>query len=82
MTSTTVRPCTLPANMPAATPGTSVANGMSDEGIPLEAISSIGDSTDFYELIGKFGDKDGERNDEVCSDGLDNDGNTPPKGED
>ncbi len=62
------------ARVQTAAPGTSVANGLSDEGIPLEAISSMGDSTDFYELIGKFGDKDGERNDEVCSDGMDNDG--------
>ena len=57
-----------------APPTTSVANGLNDEGIPVEAISSMGDSTDFYELIGKFGDVDGERNDEVCSDGIDNDG--------
>jgi hypothetical protein len=58
----------------AAVPATSVANGMNDEGIPLDAISSMGDSSDFYELIGKFGDVDGERNDEVCADGIDNDG--------
>lgn len=58
----------------ASPDGNSVATGMADEGIPLEAITSMGDSTDFYELIGKFGDKDGERNDEVCSDGVDNDG--------
>ena len=57
-----------------AIPATSVANGLNDEGIPIEAINSLGDSADFYELIGKFGDKDGERNDEVCSDGIDNDG--------
>lgn len=58
----------------SAAPAMSAANGMSDEGIPLEALSSMGDSADFYELIGKFGDKDGERNDQVCSDGIDNDG--------
>lgn len=55
-------------------PSVSAASGMNDEGIPLEAIAAIGDSADFYELIGKFGDKDGERNDQVCSDGIDNDG--------
>ena len=58
----------------AAAPATSVANGLSDEGIPIEAITSLGDSKDFFELIGKFGDIDGERNDEVCADGIDNDG--------
>ena len=58
----------------AVDPATSVANGMNDEGIPLEALTAMGDSTDFFELIGKFGDKDGERNDQVCSDGIDNDG--------
>ncbi len=64
------------ANKAAAngTPATSVANGMTDDGIPLEALQAMGESTDFFELIGKFGDKDGERNDQVCSDGIDNDG--------
>ncbi len=55
-------------------PASSVANGMNEEGIPLEALKAMGESTDFFELIGKFGDKDGERNDQVCSDGIDNDG--------
>ena len=56
-----------------AAAATSVANGTEDEGISAEAIASLGDNADWSELIGKFGDKDGERNDAVCSDGRDND---------
>ena len=34
----------------------------------------ISDGMDPVDMLGKGKDKDGERNDEVCSDGIDNDG--------
>ncbi|MBI5611080.1 MAG: hypothetical protein HY902_19565 [Deltaproteobacteria bacterium] len=37
-------------------------------------VPELGPGQTVEDLIGKGGDKDGERNDEVCSDGLDNDG--------
>ncbi len=38
-----------------------------------EELPDLGNGQTVEDLIGKGGDKDGERNDEVCSDGVDND---------
>ncbi len=40
----------------------------------VDEVPELGAGQTVEDLIGKGGDKDGERNDEVCSDGLDNDG--------
>ncbi len=39
-----------------------------------EALPDLGEGMTVEDLIGRGGDKDGERNDLLCSDGLDNDG--------
>lgn len=39
-----------------------------------EDLPELKEGQSVEDLIGKGGDKDGERNDEVCSDGMDNDG--------
>ncbi len=41
--------------------------------LPMD-LPEEGQGVNVEELIGKFGDKDGERSDETCSDGIDNDG--------
>ena len=49
--------------------GGGAASAESDEGLP-----DLGAGMTVEDLIGRGGDKDGERNDVLCSDGLDNDG--------
>jgi hypothetical protein len=40
---------------------------------PGDVIPDLGEGMSVEDLVGRGSDKDGERNDEVCSDGLDND---------
>lgn len=50
------------------------AGGVATGPAGSDDLPEIRDGMDPVELIGKGRDKDGERNDEVCSDGIDNDG--------
>ena len=61
-------------------PGVTVCRGSYQRGggaatsqVP-EDLPDIGQGLSVEDLIGKGSDKDGERNDELCSDGIDNDG--------
>lgn len=47
--------------------------GASTNELPMD-LPDLGQGISVEELIGRGGDKDGERNDELCSDGIDNDG--------
>ncbi len=53
--------------------GRAAEKGSSDAPDAVD-MPEIGEGVDPVDLIGKGRDKDGERNDEVCSDGIDNDG--------
>src|SRR5690606_20027395 len=48
------------------------ATGGGGGGVPL--MPEIPEGSTFEDLIGKMGDVDGERNDFLCADGIDNDG--------
>ncbi|HAN31307.1 MAG TPA: hypothetical protein DCQ06_06875 [Myxococcales bacterium] len=47
--------------------------GSGNSGAPEEEIPDLGAGMSVEDLIGKGSDKDGERNDQLCSDGIDND---------
>ncbi len=54
--------------------GTGVApSGAGKAGVPA-TLPQLGEGQSFVDLLGKGDDADGERNDFVCSDGMDNDG--------
>ncbi len=48
--------------------------GGTDSGVDDDAIPALGPGMSVEDLLGKGDDADGERSDEVCSDGIDNDG--------
>ncbi len=47
--------------------------GAGGGGAPVEEVPELGKGMAVEDLIGKGSDKDGERNDQLCSDGIDND---------
>lgn len=55
-------------------PGGAVPGGPGGAGDAPSATGALADAIDSDDPFGKFGDIDGERNDFVCSDGVDNDG--------
>lgn len=63
---------------PASTGGTTLTTtggGAATGGAPVNNfLPELTEGMSLEDLIGKAGDIDGERNDEVCSDGIDNDG--------
>lgn len=52
---------------------TGAAAAVSNATAPSDDLPQLGAGESVEDLIGKHGDKDGERNDQLCSDGIDND---------